>query len=458
MITEDLPAPTPPFYEINSTVPPLTPIVSHANDNSDTSTSSIMQIDIRSSPSMKSMSSVVISESQIQAGRKPSKQRKLPPALEEAFQDINRFNYQVFYKNPVDISKFKIPHLKCIAAYLRLRVSGTKTVLIERILNFFHCNVCAMQIQKIMRGFFVKRSIDLRGVAFKNRSICVNQSDFQTLEPLDEISPFEFFSYTDESNFTYGFNILSLVNLLKRKGRNTTNPYNRVQIPESIIGNIIRLYWYVVILHVDLIPEPDRKDGYENQYLELVKLEPFIRGCYYGFPMKLKNQLGLVSVSSNNISLTPRLAMQTSHLQIMRRNLYELSLRPNQERAIRLFEEIDLLGNYTDVRWFSDLSSNQFIEFYFQLNDLWRYQCQLTTQMRNRLSPLVDPFINLQTIRRSAHRIRHEEILKECLLVMELLVYTAFDIEDRKLGAMLVLMGLTQVSLPARQTMNWLYD
>lgn len=473
MINE-LPAPTPPPPMVSIPIALPIPTSSLLSTNPTGSTDSLLSLDISDSDET--------TPQQPQQPKKKPRQRKLPHAGDEALQDMNQFTYQAFFKNPVDIRKFTIPQLKRIAAFQKLHVSGKKTVLIDRILTFYHANVCAMHIQKIMRGFFVKRSLQLRGAAVKDRQICVNQSDFYTLEPLEEISPFEFFSYTDSSNFTYGFNILSLVSLLKRKGRGTVNPYNRAKIPETIIGDVIRLYWYVAILHKDVIPEQDLNDSYMNQYLEPIKLTPFLRGYYYGFPAKMRKLRPLVprslelTVSPQNTVLDASAAahiegdaaatavhnidLQIMHMEQMRRKIQELGARPIQERATELFMEIDQLGYYTDNHWFTDLSTNQMFQYYYQLNDIWRYQGMLSMQMKHRLSPLADPFQNVHTIRRHAmhEQITHEDILTECLQAMELLIYTAFDVEDRKLGAMLVLMGLTRVSIPCRQAISWLYD
>ena len=46
-------------------------------------------------------------------------------------------------------------------------------------------------------------------------SECVNDTDFYTLEPLESVERELFFSYKDESDIKYGFNIISLLLLIK---------------------------------------------------------------------------------------------------------------------------------------------------------------------------------------------------------------------------------------------------
>lgn len=63
------------------------------------------------------------------------------------------------------------------------------------------------------------------------RSLCVNDTDFFTLEPLTEIDKHQFISFKDKDNFIYGFDICSLYKLLTDSNGPVTNPYNRNKIP-----------------------------------------------------------------------------------------------------------------------------------------------------------------------------------------------------------------------------------
>jgi hypothetical protein len=47
---------------------------------------------------------------------------------------------------------------------------------------------------------------------------------------------------------------------------------------------------------------------------------------------------------------------------------------------------------------------------------------------------------------------------KRALTIMENIIYTGIDIEYRKLGALHVLSALTLVSIPARNSLPWLYE
>jgi hypothetical protein len=98
------------------------------------------------------------------------------------------------YTSSIILTKYKIPELKKIAKENKLHVSGSKPQLIERIHNYFIKCKKVVFIQKLFRGHIVKRSFKIRGPAFKNRKLCVNETDFYTLEPLEDIPYEEFHS------------------------------------------------------------------------------------------------------------------------------------------------------------------------------------------------------------------------------------------------------------------------
>ena len=97
-------------------------------------------------------------------------------------------------------------------------------------------------IQRNYKLYIKQKNIKNRGYGTYLRSICVNDTDFCTLDPLNELPVYNFFSYTDEDKFTYGFDINSIYELIKRKKGKVKNPYNRNYIPEDIKNKIIKLY------------------------------------------------------------------------------------------------------------------------------------------------------------------------------------------------------------------------
>ena len=408
----------------------------------------------------------------------PTKERQVNLSL--TFRD--------YVRSGVQLKTYKVAELKAVAKYNRLHITGNKPTLIQRIEQCFQSNVSAVVVQKYLRWFFVRRSYQLRGPAFRARGTCVNETDFFTLEPLVEIPWQAFYSYTDDAKFTYGFNVCSLMTLLKRKGSAMVNPYNRAKLPESVVADFIRLYLYMITLYSEHINDEDTDPYTRNNYAKPVNVHLFIQGYYHGFyPERGGRALpvgpGPVVESARTTTTTalnPRETQQpqqntlvmdaptmrtsglasgtVEHLERTTARIQDIRIRPLSARMQELFMEIDQLGNYTDVQWFQRLSKRQCFMFYGHLYDTWRYRARIPQITKLRVCPLGDPFLNVMPMRMRIDEVTEDEIRAGCLTVMENMVYTAQDVEDRKLGALYVLMSLTFVSLEARHNLMWLYE
>ena len=663
---------------------------------------------------------------------------------------VNRtLTFLEYYRTDIDLKSYKIVDLKAVASHNRLHISGNKTTLITRIFTYFQKNMSALKIQSNLRRFFVKRSFQLRGPAYHDRSICVNDTDFFSLEPLTEIPFQEFFSYKDEQSFVYGFNVCSLMSLLVRKGRSILNPYNRAKIPEKVIGDMIRLYVYSIIFFPEHVNEEDKCVRTRNLYIQSPNPTLIARGYYYGFQCSesyhnslLRNRTNTVIPVPNSVAnddppsqgtggarnqhslqqpiwqvnsrrrvgtfprifvnsdeeeetrigamidnildvqnvetitntessdewmnrilnspttnlwlnemlatsrnslpvgwdrnttddttltnsedisgsavwfvnpiiqaqrmrvnthirftdedvppfedelpenplryiqnmdedvddlqrrldqhsqvatsgqqplvstsgqqplvatsgqqllvatsgqqplvatsgqqllvatsgqqplvatsdrrspvfgqrdevlqqltrqvtslpnefgrtqnpvpspyVPPTVPTESSeeimHIQTMENRMREIVQQPILVRTQELFMEIDQLGNYTNVEWFHQLSKRDCFVFFEYMYNHWRYRGQLSSTVKKRICPLGDPFLGITNIRMRMNEITEEQLRFNCITVMERLAYTAYDIEDRKLAVLYILAALTQVSLPARNNMLWLYE
>ena len=134
--------------------------------------------------------------------------------------------------------KNTLQQLKGFTKQYKLKVSGNKNELITRIYTYIKLSLSIIKIQKVFRAYLQQKYNKLHGPAFKNRNMCTNESDFLTIEPLKELSYSQFFSYTDNDGFTYGFDVISLYNLILKSGSIVKNPYNRNKIPNIVIQNI----------------------------------------------------------------------------------------------------------------------------------------------------------------------------------------------------------------------------
>lgn len=118
-------------------------------------------------------------------------------------------------------------------------------------------------IQNSYRNMLVYRLNLIHGPARINRNICVNDTDFFTLDNIKDINYDNFFSYTDNDH-TYGFNIQSIYNLLK-KNKNY-NPYTLKNFDYKLINNIEEFLKLSKILKIKLeIELPNTNISYENR-------------------------------------------------------------------------------------------------------------------------------------------------------------------------------------------------
>ena len=357
--------------------------------------------------------------------------------------DDEILSYIDFYKNKLDISKCKILQLKAIAKKNKLPVSGTKPILISRVKQFFIESHASSLIQKIFRGHLVRHSFIIRGPGFKDLKKCVNDTDFITLDPLDEIPFHDFYSYQDSAGFIYGFAVSSLISLFRKKGR-LTNPYNREKIDSKNMNDIVALYKLKSILFSSLQREHGKPT--ENR-VEISNNTQQRQSNYTMTPMReLRHTNAVINNSFSNVE----------NRELVER-MREIQEKPLPIRVQELFMEIDQLGNYTQSTWFNNLTTHDYFRYYRYLHDIWNYRGQLSNETKRNICSITDPFRNNYLVRNTA-MLEHEQIKKMCLNVIEHMIYTGVDIEYRKLGALHVLSALTIVSVPARQSMMWLYE
>lgn len=353
--------------------------------------------------------------------------------------DINYDNYK---NNILELDKFKLPTIKEAVRKYKLKLSGKKSELIERLITHFKSITSAIKIQTVFRRWLVIQMNQLRGPAFKNIKLCVNESDFSTLEPLDEIPKSNFFSLTDQNNFTYGFNISSLIELLKQN-YNACNPYNREKFNNKTKNDIITLYKCCFINLPNFKNENEPYTITNNNYTRNI-VRPIRR---------------VLPILENNIIYNPRINTISTHEHLIQfNNIRTIRLTPIENRITQLFIAIDQLGNYTSREWFSELDIRGYIRLYRALYEIWYIRSGLTNEVRHNISPFCQPFDGIFNQRVLHSDLSLQQIQTACLIVFENLVYSGIDEEYKRLGTFHALSALTMVSRGARIAMPWLYE
>ena len=358
-----------------------------------------------------------------------------------------------YIKNPSNLTKMKIPELKSIAKYNKLHVTGTKPVLIQRIIEYYTKCIFAIKIQKMLRGHFTRYSFKLRGSGFKNHTICTNTTDFLTMDPLDEIPHSRFYSYTDERQFTYGFDLNSLISIYKKKGK-IVNPYNREKISLATLHAILKLYRLIGFIYkdyeyeLDTPPTPIISTNIQPVFLNNVPSRTNILTQTIMRPSAAAAQVNLPLIDlSNNILVQSN---QMTNLQ-----LSDIRTRPVNDRIIAVFMDMDQLGHYTNNAWFQELDKRQYYNFFREIYNIWRFRAQLSYFTKLRICPF-DPTDVFGSIIYDDMTI--ENTREGCLRIVENMVYMGADTDHRNLGTFHILSALTVVSPPARQALPWLYE
>ena len=323
---------------------------------------------------------------------------------------------------------------------------GNKDKILERIRNHFDQHRFATRIQKRVRGHFVRLSVKLRGPALRDRSMCVNNSDGCTLEPLQEIPFQNFFSYRDVDGFVYGFEVDSLIHMISSSCTcigplRCINPFNRARM-DSILPQI------KILIRLTCMSQG-------MSYPHFVVLSKPLYVPRHRLPTRPSS-----SSSSASAAATESAANLPNeyNMEIMIHRMRDMRLRSFPDRAAALFMEIDQLGHYTQSTWFTSLDNTQMTRYLRYLQDFWMYRAHLSPEIKLRICPLWDPFISLLRGSVNIYDLSSDHIRTICLGVMEDMIFTGVDTESRILGSFQVLTCLTLVSVPARHSMMYLYE
>ena len=297
----------------------------------------------------------------------------------------------------IAIYDYKVNQLKDICRHYKLKVSGNKPELLSRTHNFLRLSLSVGFIQRSWRAHFIRRYNAMHGPAMINRKLCVNETDFFSMQPLSQLPSTQFMSYRDADDMIYGFDILSIYNLLKKNGRGTTNPYNRNPLPKGVRRSLKGILRFAAILG-------DTVD---------------------------------VEIESPDDTICPAKQLEL--------------------RALSVFQDIDELGNYTDSSWFQSLGRLQLIRFIRELADIWTYRAQLSNEVKREICPPVgDPF---RTVEFHSLPTMPSDCLKRIsLTLMETFTRRGINTESRCLGANYVLCALTLVNDDAAFSLPWLYQ
>lgn len=113
---------------------------------------------------------------------------------------------------------------------------------------------------------------------------------------------------------------------------------------------------------------------------------------------------------------------------------------------IRVFQKMDMIGQYTDIAWFEELSIDQLKNFYKNAYDMFDYRAQLSSDIRKKIVKNGKIFANIVN-EVGLFRPRHKRILQiEILKEIERIIDEGEDKEFKTLGVNLVLTVLVEIN------------
>jgi len=117
-----------------------------------------------------------------------------------------------------------------------------------------------------------------------------------------------------------------------------------------------------------------------------------------------------------------------------------------QQFVVRVFQKMDMLGQYTDVNWLINMELINLKKFYRSANDMFEYRAQLSEEVKRMITVDGRMFRNLidsvHLYREKHKRTLQSEILKE----MERIIDEGQDKEYKTLGVNLLLTVFTEYS------------
>ena len=251
-------------------------------------------------------------------------------------------------------------------------------------------------IQRWFRSHKAMHQWRRRGPAVFVRSLCVNEVDFFSTDPVADISGIMFFSYMDEKKHVYGFDLRSIASLIEKSddSEKVENPFNRALLPASSLNNVHTLVRQLVRANISTKWEPLKPETPIQQY---------------------------------------------------------------RMKVVDLFALIDQLNYYTSPDWFLALTDRGHKTFYRELYSIWTIRANLTSTQKRQIVPnylqTLFRYPPWALVSMSLEKIQSIN-----LGTIRTFITSATDKNDRILGAMYVMSALTLVSPEARNAYSWLYE
>ena len=239
------------------------------------------------------------------------------------------FTYNISH-NAYNMERHTLVQLKDICRQHKLKISGNKTQLMERINKHLKETAAAKIIQRAFRNKLIRKYNYFKGIHLKNA--CINDTDFYSLDDMKQVAYEQFYAFKDVGGHVYGWDIASLWNLLIRTkpGEKIVNPYNCQPFPADMWSSLNIVFRLTKILKIVIKFEVDVDETYTNSF---------------------------------------------------------------ESKLLSTFQHINSLGNYTEHKWMLDLNYSELCKFLRELSDIWCHRAGIDNHLRSLICPH-NPFVS----------------------------------------------------------------
>lgn len=280
-----------------------------------------------------------------------------------------------------------------------------------------------IKLQKWIKKSLNKFNSKLHGLALYNRTICVNDSDFVSLDELKDIPECNFFSFKDNTGFIYGFHMDSVIELVFKSDENYYEHFKKHS------SNLCYRQFIKTLF---------------NHYNKIKIFNPYTRFIIDGttklniIRLYTKHKFSLAN-TNNNLSQN----IPTTDAKTTIRN-----------KCFSIFQKIDFQGYFTDTAWLLDEQPKNIKIFYKKLTSLWNFEFGLNNTAKYKISRAHNLFQNIHEILIS--KSDKYALLDKVLDVINILVSNGETESDRNTGCILVLYGLAFINQRCILANPWL--
>ena len=336
-------------------------------------------------------------------------------SIVEKLRTLTDVTDEVKDDNRKTLTKMTVPLIKAVCRSLKLRVTGKKMELVERIMQHHSKCIAGDLLQYKCKRAIVSRWLRLHGPALCDRKSCVNDMDLMG-DDVEDIPMDQLFSF-QESGFVYAFDIATFSSIIvKGFPRRTTNPYTREPIPIEVLKEYKRL-------------------------------------------LALSTMLGRVfsvvhSVNAEQVSQHRTVENGVVNVEVPM-TMEEIDFEISSTMYIA-----DSYGYYTNPVWVTSMTVDNLKRFMDDMVEIFTYRANLS---RNSMMRIVHPsgllVPNPQTFRSWLRSEMDARVIKQkASELMKKLVMSGAERSDRELGTIYMLTALTLRCSQAAAAMPWLYE